>query len=142
MPGVLRSNSPFSFGGRRAGRPDHGPHPPDAPHGLNSPIGRVYELDGQVLLLGIDHTANTTIHLAESLSGVRYRRKKYVTLPRTASRRALTTARSTTAVRTLPWWMAGWTPGVCSAWEPWDARGRAGPLAGRGGGGDRAAAPG
>ena len=104
------------------------PTRPDAPHGLNSPIGRVYELDGQVLLLGIDHTANTTIHLAESLSGVRYRRKKYVTCSRTASRR-WTTARSTTAVRTLPWWMAGWTPGVCSAWEPWDARGRGWPAA-------------
>ena len=74
-----------------------------------------------MLLQGIDHTANTTIHLAESLSGVRYRRKKYVTL---LQNDALTTARSTTAVRTLPWWMAGWTPGVCSAWEPWDARSR------------------
>ena len=34
----------------------------DVPHGLDSPVGRVYELDGQVLLLGVDHTANTTIH--------------------------------------------------------------------------------
>ena len=61
MPGVLRSNSPLF---RRPARrpPDHGPPPPGCPHGLNSPIGRVYELDGQVLLLGIDHTANTTIH--------------------------------------------------------------------------------
>jgi aminoglycoside N3'-acetyltransferase len=40
----------------------------------------VYELDGQVLLLGVGHDANTTIHLAESLADVRYRRKKYVHL--------------------------------------------------------------
>ena len=43
-------------------------------------MGRVYELDGQVLLLGVAHDANTTIHLAEYLAGVHYRRKKYVTL--------------------------------------------------------------
>src|SRR5215813_8756241 len=56
------------------------PHPIDPPHGLNSPVGRVYELDGQVLLPGVGHDVNTTIHLAESLAGVRYRRKKYVTV--------------------------------------------------------------
>ena len=52
----------------------------DVPHGLDSPVGRVYELDGQVLLLGVDHTANTTIHLGEYMGRARYRRKKYVTL--------------------------------------------------------------
>ena len=36
--------------------------------------------DGQVLLLGIDHTSNTTVHLCEYMSGVRYRRKKHLTL--------------------------------------------------------------
>ena len=40
--------------------------------------GRVYELDGQVLLLGIGHPSDTTIHLAELLAGVRYRRPKSV----------------------------------------------------------------
>ena len=34
----------------------------------------------QVLLLGVGHDANTTVHLSEHLAGVRYRRKKYVTL--------------------------------------------------------------
>jgi aminoglycoside N3'-acetyltransferase len=43
---------------------------------LDSPVGRVYELDGRVLLLGVGHTEDTTIHLAEFLAGVRYRRKK------------------------------------------------------------------
>ncbi|HEU4746275.1 MAG TPA: AAC(3) family N-acetyltransferase, partial [Anaerolineales bacterium] len=58
------------------------PHPIEHPHGLDSPVGRVYELDGQVLLLGVGHDSNTTIHLAENLAGVRYRRDKYVTLLR------------------------------------------------------------
>jgi aminoglycoside 3-N-acetyltransferase len=77
LPGVLRSNSPHAFAawGRFASE-IVAPHPIDIPHGLDSPVGRVYELDGQVLLLGIDHTANTTVHLAENLAGVRYRRKK------------------------------------------------------------------
>lgn len=55
-------------------------HPIDVPHGLNSPVGRVYELDGKVLLLGVDHTSNTTIHLAESLAGARYRCQAGVTI--------------------------------------------------------------
>ena len=54
------------------------PQPADIPHGIDSPVGRISVLDGQVLLLGIGHTANTTIHLAEYMSGVRYRRKKYL----------------------------------------------------------------
>ena len=48
-------------------------HPIDLPHGVNSPVGRIYELDGQILLLGVGQDANTTIHLAENLAGVRYR---------------------------------------------------------------------
>ena len=41
MPGVLRSNSPFSFSAAGAQAAGSRPPPPDAPHGLNSPIGRV-----------------------------------------------------------------------------------------------------
>ena len=33
-----------------------------------------------MLLLGVDHTANTTIHLGRVYRDARYRRKKYVTL--------------------------------------------------------------
>jgi aminoglycoside N3'-acetyltransferase len=33
----------------------------------------VHELDGQVLLLGVGHDSNTTLHLAELLAGVPYR---------------------------------------------------------------------
>lgn len=74
---VWRSDSPHAFSalGPEAARIT-ADHPLDVPHGLNSPVGRVYDLDGQVLLLGIGHDANTTIHLAEVLAGVRYRRQK------------------------------------------------------------------
>lgn len=79
QPGVLRSHSPHAFAaiGRYA-TVITAPHPADVPHGLDSPIGRVYALNGKVLLLGVEHDANTTIHLAESLASVRYRRKKHV----------------------------------------------------------------
>lgn len=80
-PGVQRSDNPHGFAakGPRAAE-ILAPHPLDVPHGLDSPVGRVYELDGQVLLLGIGHDANTTIHLAETMAGVRYRRPKYLTV--------------------------------------------------------------
>jgi aminoglycoside 3-N-acetyltransferase len=80
-PNVLRSDSPHAFAavGPEAARITAN-HPLDVPHGLNSPVGRVYELDGQILLLGTGHDANTTIHLAEALAGVRYRRPKSVTI--------------------------------------------------------------
>jgi aminoglycoside N3'-acetyltransferase len=81
MPGVLRSDSPHAFA---AAGPDAAaitaPHPVDVPHGLDSPVGRVYDAGGQILLLGVGHDANTTIHLAESMAPVRYRRSKYLTV--------------------------------------------------------------
>lgn len=81
LPAVLRSDSPHAFAaeGPEAAQIT-APHPVEVPHGLDSPVGRVYERDGQVLLLGVGHDADTTVHLAEYLAGVRYRRKKYVML--------------------------------------------------------------
>ena len=81
MPGVQRSDNPHAFAaiGPRAARITQ-PHPVDIPHGVNSPPGRVHELDGQVLLLGVGHDADTTIHVAENLAGVRYRLPKYATV--------------------------------------------------------------
>jgi aminoglycoside N3'-acetyltransferase len=81
MPNVSRSDSPHAFAalGPEAARIT-ADHPLDVPHGLNSPVGRVYELDGQILMLGVGHDANTTIHLAEALAGVRYRREKFLTI--------------------------------------------------------------
>jgi aminoglycoside 3-N-acetyltransferase len=83
LPGVLRSDSPHAFAaiGPRAAEIT-APHPLDVPHGLDSPVGRIYELGGQVLLLGVGHDANTTIHLAENVAGVRYRIPKYATILR------------------------------------------------------------
>lgn len=81
LPGVLRSNHPQAFAaiGPKAGRilSDPLPLPPQIPE---SPAGRVHELDGQVLLLGVGHDANTTLHLAENLAGVPYRVPKHCTV--------------------------------------------------------------
>lgn len=79
LPEVLRSDSPHAFaaGGPKAAEIT-ARHPIDIPHGLASPIGCVYQLDGDVLLLGVGHDADTTIHLAENMAGVRYRLPKSV----------------------------------------------------------------
>lgn len=83
MPGVSRSDSPHSFAaiGPHAAEITT-PHPVDVPHGPDSPIGRTHELDAEVLLLGVGHDANTTLHLAENLAGVRYKVPKYATVMR------------------------------------------------------------
>jgi len=81
LPDVLRSDNNHAFAalGPHAAHITAS-HPIYAPHGLDSPVGRVFELDGQVLLLGVEQDSNTTIHLAENLGGVRYRRDKYLTV--------------------------------------------------------------
>jgi aminoglycoside 3-N-acetyltransferase len=83
LPGVRRSDNPHAFAAIGPAAAELvADHPLDVPHGLDSPIGRVYEMDGQVLLLGVGHDANTTIHLAENLAGVRYRLPHHVTVRR------------------------------------------------------------
>lgn len=75
LPGVLRSDHPtssFAAEGPLAAAIT-APQPLEPVHGLDSPIGRVYEHDGLVLLLGVDHTTDTTIHLGEDLSHAPYR---------------------------------------------------------------------
>ena len=119
LPGVLRSDSPHAFAaaGPQAARIT-APHPVDVPHGLDSPVGRVYELDGQVLLLGVDHTANTTIHLGEYETRARYRRKKYVTLLKEGRLSRFDYTEIDPAARTSALSMAGWKAKGCSAAEP------------------------
>ena len=78
---ALRSDNPHAF----AARGPHAEritaaHPIDPPHGVNSPVGRAFELDAKVLLAGVGHDANTTVHLAENLAAVRYRRPQSVTI--------------------------------------------------------------
>jgi aminoglycoside N3'-acetyltransferase len=50
--------------------------------GSTVPWGRAYDLDAEVLLLGVGHDANTTVHLAENMAGVRYKLPKYATVLR------------------------------------------------------------
>ena len=73
IPGVVRSDHPFAFAalGPLASTVVAGPLPLP-PHASGSPVGRVYDLDGQVLLLGVGHDADTTLHLAELMAGVPY----------------------------------------------------------------------
>ena len=73
LPGVRRSTHPFAFAaaGPRADEITADPLPLP-PHRPESPVGRVHQLGGQVLLLGVGHDANTTIHLAEVLAGAPY----------------------------------------------------------------------
>jgi aminoglycoside 3-N-acetyltransferase len=82
MPGVLRTMHPtsaFAARGPLAGEIT-AEHPLENPEGINSPIGKVYQFDGRILLVGVGHDANTTIHLGESLSNVPYRRIKTLRL--------------------------------------------------------------
>jgi aminoglycoside 3-N-acetyltransferase len=68
MDGVLRSNHPqYSFAaiGPHAKNITSG-HILEQGFGEDSPLAQVYELDGYVLLLGIDHSNNTSLHLAET----------------------------------------------------------------------------
>lgn len=80
-PGVVRGDHPFAVAAL-------GPHARDIagapfvlpPHAPDSGIGRVYDRDGWVLLAGVDHDADTTIHLAELVAGAPYRRPKSITV--------------------------------------------------------------
>lgn len=67
LPGVLRSNHPqssFAAIGPNAKTVTEN-HQFNFALGEGSPLARVYELDGHVLLLGVDHDRNTSLHLAE-----------------------------------------------------------------------------
>jgi aminoglycoside N3'-acetyltransferase len=80
-PGVVRSDHAHAFAatGPRAGRITSDPLPLP-PHIPESPVGRVHEMNGQVLLLGVGHDANTTLHLAEVLANVPYRTPAHCTV--------------------------------------------------------------
>jgi len=74
MPGVKRSAHPFAFAARGAHAEEVISAPLTLPpHAPGSPVDRLHTLDGRVLLLGVGHDANTTLHLAELLADVPYR---------------------------------------------------------------------
>jgi aminoglycoside 3-N-acetyltransferase len=67
FPGVRRSSHPtvsFAAHGPDAGRILAG-HTLDDGLGEGSPLARLYEADAWVLLLGVGHDNNTSLHLAE-----------------------------------------------------------------------------
>lgn len=79
FPGVLRSKHPcfsFSAWGKHAKRITE-KHSLDYAMGEDSPLGRIYELKGQVLLLGVDHNRNTSIHLAEYRANYLKKKKNF-----------------------------------------------------------------
>jgi aminoglycoside 3-N-acetyltransferase len=67
-PGVLRSDHPhmsFSARGAQAEIITKG-HQMDFGLGEKSPLARLYDLDARILLLGVNHENNTTLHLSET----------------------------------------------------------------------------
>jgi aminoglycoside 3-N-acetyltransferase len=65
--GVRRSDHPQVSFAARGPLADTltGSHPLAFGLGNESPLGRLYALDGRVLLLGVGHNSNTSLHLAE-----------------------------------------------------------------------------
>jgi aminoglycoside 3-N-acetyltransferase len=73
-PGAVRSTHPlvsFAALGPNAARVTADHSPADDGLGEGSPLAHVYELDGDVLLLGVGHGNNTSLHLAECRAGLR-----------------------------------------------------------------------
>ena len=70
VPGVIRSEHPTVSAAAVGPNAEFVSAGHELRDGLGeaSPQGRVYELDGHVLLLGVNHTNNTSLHLAERRS--------------------------------------------------------------------------
>jgi aminoglycoside N3'-acetyltransferase len=111
LEGVLRGNHPFAFAAA-------GPHAaailqdplPLPPHIPASPVGRVHELDGRILLLGVDHEVDTTVHLAELLAGVPYRVPNRITVLENGSPRTIEYGENDHCTRRFSL-MGGWLEG-------------------------------
>jgi aminoglycoside 3-N-acetyltransferase len=69
LPGARRSHHPITSWVALGPRADEltVDHPREDPEGIDGPVGRACRADAQVVLIGVDHDANTSIHVAESL---------------------------------------------------------------------------
>jgi aminoglycoside 3-N-acetyltransferase len=67
MPGVFRSNHPAMSFAAIGGHAERiiADHSLNYPLGEDSPLARIYELNGWVILLGVGFESNTSFHLAE-----------------------------------------------------------------------------
>jgi aminoglycoside 3-N-acetyltransferase len=69
LPGARRSDHPVTSWAAIGPRAEEltADHPREDPEGLDGPVGRAWRADASVLLVGVDHDADTTIHLVESV---------------------------------------------------------------------------
>jgi len=74
QPHVLRSTHPGGSFAALGPQADLicAPQPLTPPHGRDSPPGRVHDLGGQVLLLGVTYGECTMLHVAETMAPVPY----------------------------------------------------------------------
>lgn len=72
-PGTCRSNHPATSFCAKGPNADIllRNHRLDDSLGVDSPLGTLYKLEASILLVGVGHESNTSLHLAESLSGIR-----------------------------------------------------------------------
>jgi aminoglycoside 3-N-acetyltransferase len=95
LPGILRSNhathSVAGFG--HAAANILAGHDSVDPFGKDSPIFRLWQTNAWVLLIGVDHTANSTIHVAEELLQLSYIRRTRTTTITSESGQKIVTLR-------------------------------------------------